>query len=316
MLRKIFFVSMIIVSVFLFSACSNSSSESSDNSMEGAEDSGDEAGFVENEESSSDGEQEGTTEDSKAEADTKTETEGTSSRSKKQMIIYEGQIAIEVKDYNEAYDKITDEINRVDGYIVESSEYSSGENDELRNGELTIRVPQENFRPFMSSLESASAKVLEKRTHGDDVTEEYVDLESRLRSKEAVEERLLTFLNEAEKTEDLLKISDDLSSVQEEIEQIKGRMTYLEDNVAFSTVTLSIRERSVNIAEIQTQDSLNTWERAQSFFMKTVNGIITMFSGLFVFFVGMSPVLVPLLIIGGGVWMIIRKRKKRNSNES
>ncbi len=227
-----------------------------------------------------------------------------------QMVIYNGNISIEVNDYDQAHNRIHEEVENVNGYIVESSVYQS-EEQEQRVGTLVVKMPQDYFHPFLNELEATSANVLEKSTHGNDVTEEYVDLESRLRSKETVEERLLSFLDGAENTEDLLDISQDLSEVQEEIEQIKGRMNYLEDHVAYSTITIQLHEKRVNVASIQDQGSLNTTERAHSLFMDTINFLITIVSSIFIFIIGLSPVLVPLLILAAAA-LLYHKRNTRN----
>lgn len=171
------------------------------------------------------------------------------------------------------------------------------------------------MKKLMQFTEENSAKVMEKVSNGQDVSEEYVDLESRLRSKEAVEERLLTFMDQAKKTEDLLKISNDLSAVQEDIERIKGRMDYLDNQVAFSTITINIQENQVKVSELQGRDDLNTGEKAQSLFMNTVNFLITIGSGFVVFLVGLSPILIPLLIAGGFIWWKVRTKKRSHSNE-
>ena len=79
------------------------------------------------------------------------------------------------------------------------------------SGSITVRIPQKSFQAFLRDAEGQAAEVLQRRITGTDVTEEYVDLDSRLKSKRVVEERLITFMETAEKTEDLLKISADLS---------------------------------------------------------------------------------------------------------
>ena len=112
-----------------------------------------------------------------------------------------------------------------------------------------------------------------------------------------------------------MKISDDLSEVQEQIEQIKGRMEYLDNQVTYSTITINMQERQVKISELQGQDDLNTGERAQSLFMDTINFLITIGSGLAVFLIGLSPLLIPLAIVGVIIWIRLRKKKKAVSDE-
>ncbi|RPF50100.1 DUF4349 domain-containing protein [Aquisalibacillus elongatus] len=227
-----------------------------------------------------------------------------------QMIIYNGRIELETNNYQEINDMIRDELSNRNGYIVRSNEHTRGE-EEQRYGEIEVRIPQEHFDPFMNSLEAENVHVLNKTQESEDVTEEYVDLESRLTAKEAVEERLLNFMENAEKTEDLLQISDDLSQVQEEIEQIKGRMNYIENHVAYSTVTISIQERNVKIPEVQSQEELNTMAKAKKLFLDTINVFMSIGSGLVVFFVGLSPILIPLAIIALIILFKFRQSKKR-----
>ncbi|RNA68443.1 DUF4349 domain-containing protein [Alteribacter keqinensis] len=227
-----------------------------------------------------------------------------------QMIIYNGDLSIEVSNFDTAQAAIQEEAESLGGFVVQSSVHQRRTTDD-RSGNMTIRIPQEHFFPFMNNIESSSTRVLEKTSNGNDVTEEFVDLESRLRSQEILEERLLSFLDGAENTEDLLEISRDLSEVQAEIEHLQGRINYLENHVALSTVYIHIQERAV--PSIQDRETLNTFERAQSLFMDTVNVIISIFSGLIVFLIGLSPVIVPLVIGAGAIYLFIIKKSSDTS---
>ncbi|PTL40104.1 DUF4349 domain-containing protein [Alkalicoccus saliphilus] len=227
-----------------------------------------------------------------------------------QMVVYNGDISIEVNDFDTVQSAIQDQVDSMGGYVVESNVQQERENEE-RSGSIVVRIPQEHFHPFLQELESASTTVLERSTTGNDVSEEYVDLESYLESQEVVEERLLTFLEEAETTEDLLAISQNLDEVQSEIERVTGRMNYLENQVAFSTVTIRIQERAVHVDQIQDRESLNTLEQAQRLFMNTVNLMLTALSRVIIIFIGLSPVIVPLAVIAGSVYWLSRYRKKK-----
>lgn len=223
------------------------------------------------------------------------------------MVIYNANLSLEVKDYHKIEAQIQEKVSTLGGYVLESSIYLSGK--ERINGNLVVKVPQKSFQSFINEVESASVKVHDRHVSGNDVTEEYVDLESRLRSKRVVEERLLSFMEKAEQTEDLLRISSDLGKVQEEIEQLLGRMNYLKTNVDFSTVTLHLTENLVTIGSIQDKD-LNTWVKAKSLFMDSVNGLISLFSRIIVLAIGLSPFIAPLGIIG--MIIVFYVRKKRN----
>lgn len=225
-------------------------------------------------------------------------------------VIYTADLQVEVESYQEITEHIQKETERLGGYIVESNLYNDSDG---RSGQITVRIPQEDFRTFIEIVEKGSTRVVEQTVSGQDVTEEFVDLESRLKSKRQVEERLLEFLTNAEKTEDLLKISNDLADIQEEIETLIGRMNYLQDKTDFSTVTIRIYENNVTLSSID-DDDLNTWEETKKQFMRSVNFVISVFSGIIVFFIGNLPVFLlvgVLLLIGFLTW-----RRKRKSEKS
>ncbi|WP_175638816.1 DUF4349 domain-containing protein [Metabacillus schmidteae] len=237
------------------------------------------------------------------EPETKSQVTNTSNR----MVIYTANLSIQVNSYNETISFIQQELQSKDGYIVNTNSYSV-ENESLE-GTITVRIPQENFQSFLKTVESKSTKVIDQSINGQDVTEEYVDLESRLKSKQVVEKRLLEFMEKAEKTEDLLKISNDLATVQEEIEQLKGRMNYLDNQVNLATITIQIKENRVNVPDLQNNE-LNTWNETKKQFMETLNFVIRTLSTVFVFIVGSLPVLIVLGGIFFVIWVFLRRKRR------
>lgn len=223
------------------------------------------------------------------------------------MIIHTAQLDIRVKDFNKTQLDIEKKVNTYDGYVVESGVYR--ESDEHTSGHMTVRVPAKNFQKFLADTEEQAVEVLSRDVSGQDVTEQYVDLESRLKSKRVVEERLLSFMNDAEKTEDLLQISTDLATIQEDIEIIVGKMNYLENQSAYSTIEISMHESRVLVPEIDNKD-LDTWEKTKKQFVESINFILKVGSALIVFFIGNLPMIMFLLVIGVVVYLIIRRRNK------
>lgn len=234
-----------------------------------------------------------------------------SSLPSERMVIYEAYVGVEVEKYDEAEQAFQAHAEEMGGYLVDSSYYEVEEGQ--ASGTLVFRVPKEQFQPFLDLVENSSIKLLNREVSGEDVTEEYVDLESRLRSKRMVEERLLSFMEDADSTENLLNISKELGRVQEEIEQILGRQKYLNERVDYSTITVEVTEKQVQISTLQGDENLHTWSHAQKLFMDTINTILLVASRLVVLIIGLSPVLVPLLLLSGvGYWYW---RKKRKSSE-
>ncbi|MEC2158495.1 DUF4349 domain-containing protein [Virgibacillus halodenitrificans] len=226
-------------------------------------------------------------------------------------IIYTANLEIEVNSYEKALKNIQKKVEVYQGYIVESTMFEEEEN-KGTSGFITVRVPQEKFREFIQLVEDGSENVLSSSISGQDVTEEYVDLESRLRSKQVVEERLLSYMKKAEKTEDLLAISKDLASVQEEIDQIKGRMKYLENKSELATITIHMTENNLTISG----EDLNTWDKTKQQLLKSLNWLLTAVSGFIIFFVGNLPIILVTVSIAAIVLIAIRKLSKSNKDNS
>jgi hypothetical protein len=228
-----------------------------------------------------------------------------------QMVIYQADLQLRVKKFEETMQNIEEQVIKYGGYISESNVFKDGV--EQVSGQITVRIPQKNFQTFLHDAEGQAAEVLQRNITGTDVTEEYVDLDSRLKAKRVVEERLTTFMQSAQKTEDLLKISADLAAVQEEIETILGRMKYLENQTSLSTVHLSLFEKKVIVPNLEDED-LNTWDKTKKQFMKSTNMLLAAISGLFVFIFGNMPI---LIILAGAVvfiYLYFKKVRNRNSN--
>ena len=118
-------------------------------------------------------------------------------------------------------------------------------------------------------------------------------------------------MKKANKTEDLLKISADLASVQEEIETIEGKLKFLENQTAFSTVNIMLHEYKVVVPNID-KDNLNTWEKTKKQFMKSINTLIAVVSWLVVFVIGNLPILIMISVIGLLLYLYIKKRRNHN----
>jgi hypothetical protein len=154
------------------------------------------------------------------------------------MIVRSGDMSLVVEDVVEARDNIAQLAVGFGGYVVSSR--ISGEEQDMR-GNISIRVPDDSLEQTLSELRDLAVRVTSESTESRDVTEEYVDLESRLNNAEATESQYLALLKEAEDVEDILRIYERLSQVRGEIEQIKGRMQYLERISSMSIVSVYLK---------------------------------------------------------------------------
>ncbi len=106
------------------------------------------------------------------------------------------------------------------GYVLSSA--TSGD-PEHRSVRLSIKVPVENFDDALNKLEALAVKVENRTVTGEDVTDEFVDTQSRLRNLHATEARLLQFLKDAKTVEEALTVNQQLTELQGQIEQASGR---------------------------------------------------------------------------------------------
>ncbi|WP_404451567.1 DUF4349 domain-containing protein [Virgibacillus necropolis] len=312
-MKKILFIMFMLSFGIFAAACSNEGKSS---------DSGDKAASSTEESTAGKGEYAnigtGTNDSANEQQDGKSHSEDANSNEEgnshvNRKIIYTANLRIQVKNFQEVLNDIQTQVTNRGGYIVESNMY--GDNEEgSTSGQITARIPQDQFREFITFVEKGSSKVLESSITGQDVTEEYIDLESRLKSKHVVEKRLLSFMKQAEKTEDLLTISEDLAKVQGEIEEITGQMKYLQNKADLATVTIQIEENNVKLSGIS-KDELNTWEKTKQQFLKSINFLISAFSGLFVFLIGNLPLFILLGCIGLITFLIVKKSRKDNQRD-
>ncbi|MCF3943274.1 DUF4349 domain-containing protein [Oceanobacillus alkalisoli] len=300
---------IILMFSFLLAACTSNGADNSAEEMADIANETESYGMEESEQQFSEANKE---EAQDVETESAGNDDGLATVEANRKVIYTADISVETDDFEVFSNVIQKEAKKIGGYVLESTLYNEQVED-LKGGQMTVRIPQEDFHTFLDVIEEGSTKVLDHYVSGEDVTEEFVDLESRLKSKEQVEERLLEFLDGAEKTEDLLKISNDLAIVQEEVEMIVGRMNYLQDKTDFSTVTISIQERHVTLSSVNDGD-LNTWGETKQQFMKSINFLISAFSALTIFLIGNLPILITvgaLMLISFFIW---RKQKKNKSS--
>lgn len=228
-------------------------------------------------------------------------------------LIYKAYVTIEVEDFGEARSKIRSLVQLAGGYQLNFNEINS-EHD--RSGHFTIKVPASGFMDLLNRLEELSPDHYESKVTGQDVTEEYVDLEARLKVLEVTEQRLLSFMEQAASTGDLVIFSQELNDVQQDIERIKGRMRYLEQNVAYSTIELTIYEKNDNLtAKQEKQQEPSFGERLSSALQSVLSGISSVLQELVIFIVAAIPVLLVLALLASPFFFWFRYKLKREREE-
>ncbi len=158
------------------------------------------------------------------------------------MIIKNAELQMLVADTDTAMDLATQIVADAGGYIISSRVwYEEWENMSYKYASLTLGIPVIQFETAMRRLRGTAIQVIDESASGQDVTDEYVDLESRLVNLRATRDRIREFLDQAEDVEQALQVNAELSAVEAEIETVQGRMNYLFDRAAYSTISVQLK---------------------------------------------------------------------------
>jgi uncharacterized protein DUF4349 len=238
-----------------------------------------------------------------------------------QKIIKNAALKLLVADTDVAVDGVTQIAGDVRGYIISSRVWS---NDYFGTAysyaTITMGVPVDQFEQVLRRLRGLAVKVLDEQASGEDVTDQFVDLQSRLTNLEATRDRVRGFLDQAQNVDEALKINQQLSQIESEIEQVKGEMNYIQNRSAFSTITVTIEPELPDIVLTPTPtatpvplqplapwDPARTASRASTALASTYRVIADVLIWLFVVIL---PVLGPPILI---VWLAVWYWRKRTN---
>lgn len=221
-------------------------------------------------------------------------------------LIYKANLTMEVEDYGAAQSEVRNLVTLAGGYIIGFTENMT---DYEKGGTFVLKVPAAGFSPFLDKLELIKNEGVQRSIEGQDVSEEYVDLESRLKAKQLMETQYIDFMSKATKSSDLVAFANELGAIQESIEQIKGRMRYIDQNVSFSTVELRLYQTDSGIVDIQKKEQGPLLTRASDALSKSLHALSVTFQWLFVFLAAALPILVVFAVVAAVV-LIIRMRLK------
>ncbi|MEX0930587.1 MAG: DUF4349 domain-containing protein [Candidatus Paceibacterota bacterium] len=224
-------------------------------------------------------------------------------------IIRTADLSLIVGNTEEVIDQISNIAERANGFVGSVDVFESSDN--KKHGQVTIRVPSDVFSQSIASIKDLAVTVEREQINAHDVTEEFVDLEARLRNFEATEEQYLVLLGEATDVEDMLAIQRELSGVRQEIERLEGRLQYLSRQTDMSTIRVSlVSEADVEIFGVTWSPIKEVKEGVRTLLNELVDFINFLIA--LVFFL---PVLILwillVLIVGTFVWKVVKWIKCR-----
>jgi len=221
-------------------------------------------------------------------------TESSELNSNDRKIVKNGNANIEVENFDSSISKIKELAIAYEGYVTNSNMWTS--DTETKSGNITIKIPEKRFEEFGDSLVQIG-KVKSKETSARDVTEEYIDLQARLKNLKNQEKRYTELLDMAKDVQDVLAIEVQLGRIRGEIESYEGRIKYLENTTTFGTFYINLYEPEKIVHEWGIK---NTFDRAIDAFIVSVAGIIIL-GGFFI----------PILIFLGIIYSIVKYIRKR-----
>jgi len=206
------------------------------------------------------------------------------------------EVRVEKEEFEPTFRKIPLLAESLGGYVQESALWKDKDN---RFGRYVLRIPERNFATALDQFKSMG-EVISESASGQDVTQEYVDTESRLRALRTQEQRLLVILGEAKTVDEILRIEMELTRVRTELEMYQGQLRYLDNLVSLSTINLNLREAR----EEETPKEPGLWDKIRNAFKKSIEAIVDSFSAILVFLAGVLPVVITVAVgVGILIWI-------------
>jgi hypothetical protein len=238
-------------------------------------------------------------------ADTPVQTKDSTQPRFSRKIVYDAHVELAVEDFSGVPQRVIELVKKFEAYVSHSN--LSGSAGENRSATWTIRVPVDRFEEFVNAAKGLG-EVVNVGTHSRDVSEEYYDVEARIRNKTKEEQRLLELLEERPgKLEDVIAIERELSRVREELERMQGRMRVLTDLTSLTTVELSIRE----IRGYQPPESPTLATRVRRSFEGSVVGLRSVGEGIVIGAAALAPWLPVAAAVLCPAYLAVRGLRRR-----
>lgn len=214
-----------------------------------------------------------------------------------------GSVDILVEDLDIAHSTILDMLSRYNGSVVNSHESGLGNEKTIY---ITLKIPVEKFDDIYNDIKNIDGEVTYAFYYTDDITQEYTDLESRLRNLQEAEKQLVEILKTAKTVEDTLAVYKELTSIRSQIEVLEGQIKYLDNQVEYSyiTVTLTLSDVGKEITD-EEWNPLGVLKTAFGSLVDFCKFLVNVFIWLVVF----SPAIAIVVIIVVLIKKNVKKKK-------
>lgn len=214
------------------------------------------------------------------------------------------ELSAETENYNTLLANLEKQVTELGGYIEYQYQYNGSlysPYDENRSANMTIRIPAARLDEFVAKV-GEQTNITNKQERVEDVTLQYVDLESRKKALSTEQDRLLELLEKAETVEDIITIEQRLSEVRYQLENMESQLRTLNNQINYSTINLYIQE----VKRLTPTEEKSAWDKMKNGFIESIYRIGDSFKNGFIGFVVNIPYLVIWLIVLGVVFVICR----------
>ena len=233
-------------------------------------------------------------------------TDDSDSFSLERKLIRTVSMNVETTEFDALITSIQENVSRLKGYIQQSDISGNSITEQGRSsgryGSMTIRIPADSLNDFVTQVE-ADGNVTYKSENVSDVTLQYSDVESRLKTLRTEQERLWELLAIADTTEAIIALEERLTEVTIEIESSESRLRYLDNSVTYSTVTLNIDEVDT---ESPTQPE-NIFQQIRRGFSQNLSSLLSFLSAAVIGILSGSPTLIFILLMALLIWLLFKK---------
>lgn len=231
-------------------------------------------------------------------------------------IIFYGNIEARTKNYEKDLDTINSKLKEYGGYQQDASESGTPPKDwqdQGRSAYMVVRIPSKHFDAFMNVLKGLGETV-STSVRGEDVSVQYFDTETRLKTLRIRETRLQELLKEAKGLEDIIELERELANVSYEIQSLQSTLRDYDSLIDFSTITINLYEVNEIESVKPSEDSLG--ERISTAFYSVLNALADFGEGLLIFLIGGFPILLLLAIIAVVVIVLVKRHNKKKATRN
>ncbi|MDD3693283.1 MAG: DUF4349 domain-containing protein [Oscillospiraceae bacterium] len=231
----------------------------------------------------------------------------------KRKLIKNVTMIIQTKSFDEFIESLETEIDSRGGFIQKSDITGKGFDDfnTYRRATIVVRIPAEKLDDFTGKV-SSLGNVKEKSENVEDVTMDYVDVESRIKALKVEQQSLLELLEKADNLKDILTIQDHLANVRSELESYEAKMRTYDDLIAYSAVTMEI----IEVERVIQSNPENIWQEIGNKLSDNIYNISKAGRSFFVWFVGNSPYFAIIAVIVVVIIIIIRIATKKSRRKA